>query len=146
MSILRAPKAPDLNCDIGKQSFKYGLYPHVGGFEESDVVQVGYQFNVPLIPMSSLDSEASIFSINCDNIVIDTVKLAESGVRNNLVFRFYESMGGRGNATLKTQFEIKEAFNSNVLEEKLDKLVNDNNSFSFEFSPFQIVTVVVSFA
>ena len=39
MSILRAPKAPDMNCDIGKHTFRYALYPHLGNFEQSNVVQ-----------------------------------------------------------------------------------------------------------
>ena len=49
MSILRSPKAPDAHCDIGDHEFKYALYPHKGCFFESDAVQQGYEFNVPLI-------------------------------------------------------------------------------------------------
>jgi len=49
MSLLRAPKAPDLHCDIGNHEFKYALYPHKGAFYDSGAVQQGYEFNVPMI-------------------------------------------------------------------------------------------------
>lgn len=46
MSVLRSPKAPDANCDMGIHKMKYGFYAHEGGFMESDVIKQGYQFNV----------------------------------------------------------------------------------------------------
>ena len=49
MSILKSPKAPDGNCDIGVHTFKYAIVPHQGGFMESQVVKEGYQYNVPLV-------------------------------------------------------------------------------------------------
>jgi alpha-mannosidase len=49
MSLLRAPKAPDLHCDIGNHEFKYALYPHKGAFYDSGAVQQGYEFNIPMI-------------------------------------------------------------------------------------------------
>ena len=49
LSLLRSPKAPDSNCDIGQHFFKYAIYPHPNHFLQSDVVQEGYNFNSPLI-------------------------------------------------------------------------------------------------
>lgn len=49
LSLLRAPKAPDSNCDVGQHSFKYAVYPHQHHFLQSDVVREGYNFNSPLI-------------------------------------------------------------------------------------------------
>lgn len=47
LSLIRSPKAPDSNCDIGHHVFKYAIYPHEGHFIQSDVVREGYNFNVP---------------------------------------------------------------------------------------------------
>jgi alpha-mannosidase len=49
LSLLRAPKAPDSNCDVGHHSFKYAIYPHEHHFSHSDVVREGYNFNSPLL-------------------------------------------------------------------------------------------------
>jgi alpha-mannosidase len=49
LSLIRSPKAPDSNCDIGHHVFKYAVYPHANHFLESDVVRQGYNFNAPLI-------------------------------------------------------------------------------------------------
>jgi len=34
---------------IGTHKFKYALLPHIGSFNESNVVEEGYKFNVPLV-------------------------------------------------------------------------------------------------
>jgi alpha-mannosidase len=47
MSLLRAPKAPDGNCDIGKHHFRYGLLPHVGPLGV-DTLQKAHGFCNPL--------------------------------------------------------------------------------------------------
>lgn len=49
LSLLRAPKAPDSNCDVGHHTFKYAVYPHEHHFLQSDVVREGYNFNSPLL-------------------------------------------------------------------------------------------------
>lgn len=49
LSLLRSPKAPDSNCDIGHHTFKYAIYPHPNHFLQSDVIQQGYNFNSPLL-------------------------------------------------------------------------------------------------
>lgn len=49
LSLLRSPKAPDSNCDVGHHSFKYAVYPHEHHFLQSDVVREAYNFNSPLL-------------------------------------------------------------------------------------------------
>lgn len=49
LSLLRAPKAPDSNCDVGHHTFKYAIYSHEHHFLQSDVVREGYNFNSPLL-------------------------------------------------------------------------------------------------
>ncbi|KAJ2187237.1 Glycoside hydrolase, 38 vacuolar alpha mannosidase, partial [Coemansia sp. RSA 530] len=79
MSLLRAPKAPDANCDMGHHSFRYAIYPHKGAFGEASVVREAYQFNVPLVQLpvdatSSADfSIMPFFTLSGDSsVVLDT--------------------------------------------------------------------------
>ncbi|KAJ3111536.1 Glycoside hydrolase, 38 vacuolar alpha mannosidase [Phlyctochytrium bullatum] len=120
MSLLRAPKvcyewlvnnalkAPDSHCDIGTHRIRYALYPHQGHFLESDVVRKAYEFNVPPAALRILAKPEDAnrmtvfptFSVDSDNIVMDTVKHAEDPrPRSNgvdAVIRLYEAKGGRG--------------------------------------------------
>jgi len=101
LSLLRSPKAPDDNCDIGTHKFKYALLPHIGSFNESSVVEEGYKFNVPLVTKyiedSNVDSAFQLFKIDKEkNVIIDTIKYAENEVLSNkaVVVRLYEAYGG----------------------------------------------------
>jgi hypothetical protein len=60
-SLLRSPKAPDAECDMGVHHFRYGLLPHVGAFPCPDVVNEAIAFNTPLI-ISPLTADASLSS------------------------------------------------------------------------------------
>jgi hypothetical protein len=58
LSLLRAPKAPDDQCDMGSHRFRYGLFPHWHGWEhqaqaspsgQSPSVKVAHQEDVMMI-------------------------------------------------------------------------------------------------
>lgn len=75
-------------------------------------------------------------------IVIETVKCAEDD--NGLIIRLYESVRWRGKTYLRTSFKIKAAWETNLLEENEQELkINDDNSISLYFTPFQIRTIRV---
>lgn len=48
ISLLRGATAPDAEQDQGEHRFSWGVYPHVGGFLESDVPVAGFLYNSPL--------------------------------------------------------------------------------------------------
>ncbi|KAI8908000.1 glycosyl hydrolases family 38 N-terminal domain-containing protein [Gorgonomyces haynaldii] len=143
MTVVRAPKSPDDKCDIGKHSFRYAIEPHKGGFAENEIVQKGYQFNIPT-ETAFVDPEIvskSLFKLNVSNVIIDTVKATQDPSKY-LVLRLYEAYGGRGTLELQSDFTIKECFESNVLEEKRQKL-DIQNGVKIGFTPFKLITLLV---
>jgi alpha-mannosidase len=100
MSLLRAPKSPDDNCDMGIHTFKYALEPHSKSFHDSRAVQKGYEFNLPLeASISSVSCPPkSLFSVDKDNVIIDTVKKEHVG-GPCVVVRMFEAYGGRCSVT-----------------------------------------------
>lgn len=46
LSLLRAPKNPDANCDQHKHFIYYAVLPHAGSFQEADVIQKAYELNI----------------------------------------------------------------------------------------------------
>ncbi|KAJ2017689.1 Glycoside hydrolase, 38 vacuolar alpha mannosidase [Coemansia sp. S680] len=157
LTLLRAPKAPDANCDMGHHSFRYAVYPHTGTFNESNVVREAYHFNLALshLPVdfgaTNLAALSSFFALdNAPNVVLDSVKAAEDDPRD-IVVRLYESYGGHARATLSTSLDVVAAHTANILEEKDTELElgqavapGQGQSVALRFRPFEIVTVYFS--
>jgi alpha-mannosidase len=172
LSLLRAPTSPDPQADRGEQQFSYALYPHEGDFRNARVVQRAYEFNVPLAalrvprPVSSgrgsipaskpgrdtsgLGSQRSFFSLDCDHVILDTVKPAEdAGARQpdagGLILRLYEAFGGRGPVTLTFGFLVAKVTECDCLERPLKsaRLRRKGNSVTFTMTPFEIKTLRV---
>ncbi|KAJ1911829.1 Glycoside hydrolase, 38 vacuolar alpha mannosidase [Tieghemiomyces parasiticus] len=169
ISLLRAPKAPDAHCDMGHHRFRYAVYPHLGTFAESDVVQEAYRFNVPLLPSVFaarpppsghgdgekgmtpallLPTSSSPFHwVGSPNVVLDTLKKAEDS--NDLIVRLYEAYGGqgRGHLRVETSFvKVKRAVRCNLLEDESGEVlrVEAGCGFPLVVKPFEIVTLKLS--
>jgi len=144
LSLVRAPKSPDLNADMGKHRFKYALLLHGGDFRDADVPRMGYNFNVPLqVAISSGDVNASYFGVDSPNIILESVKKAEDS-NKHLIVRLWECFGGRGHVKLSSLLSIKSAIYTNLIEEE-DKsqglLKWSNGNVTVPFKPFQIITI-----
>ncbi|KAI9003260.1 alpha-mannosidase 2C1-like protein [Gaertneriomyces semiglobifer] len=149
MSLLRSPKAPDQDCDMGEHIFRYALLPHVGSFSESNVAQAGYEFNVPLLvsPLSGKGGDGcQYFELDCPNVVLDTIKLAEDCKDERvIVLRLYEAQGGRGTAQLKSALKIKKAVYANILEDaKSEVLINADGALILPYTPFKLLTIMLT--
>ena len=48
LTLLRSPKWPDAEADMGHHHFHYALYPHAGTWKEALTVRHGYEYNYPL--------------------------------------------------------------------------------------------------
>ncbi|KAG0307665.1 hypothetical protein BGZ98_010134 [Dissophora globulifera] len=123
LSLLRSPKAPDVNSDMGHHEFSYAVFPHKGTFHESNVVRESYQFNVPMIIKSVSQSalkerhSASLFEIEgAKNVVLDTIKRAEDS--DHVVVRMYEAYGGRALFKLKSALNVTSIHRCNILEDE----------------------------
>lgn len=151
LSLLRSAKNPDPEADMGNHKFKYALYPHQGTFQQANIVRKSFEFNVPVI-LSQSTSQVnqtktnSFFSVDNDAIIIDTIKKAEDN--ENLIVRFYESLGSRGNFTLSSSFNIKSIQHVNLLEKEIEvenktELKQGGNQVTISFSPFEILTLEI---
>lgn len=122
LSLLRAPKAPDDQCDMGDHHFTYALLPHLGSFQASGVIQEAYNVNIPLIvkPTTAtslaLDTTHSFISVNTPQVVVESVKRAEDS--KQIVVRLYECYGGSvTNVQLTLAKRAQSVKRCNLLEE-----------------------------
>lgn len=145
LSLLRAPKWPDITADQGEHEFTYSLYPHLGDWRQGDTIREAAELNYEAAVYAaqtnkgSLPSAHSWISFQSQSVVLDTVKPAEDG--DGVVLRWYESSGGRDTITLTWPYPVKQVFLSNALEEELELLPSSEGEITLSFTPYEIKTV-----
>jgi alpha-mannosidase len=141
LSLLRAPKYPDPNADMGTHKVRYALMPHAGSFQDAGVIPAAYAFNVPLLLSVSraAPTTQSFFELDADALVLDTIKRAEDS--DALIVRLYEAHGTRGVARLTSPLPFQSAALCNLLEEPEATLEWQDGGVAFAFRPFQILTL-----
>ncbi len=144
LTLLRGTTVPDPEADLGKQVFKYSLFPHQGSWDENTIKQA-YLVNNPILVWESKTQNGikaepfSLVSIDQPNLVIETVKKAQDG--KGLIIRLYESQRCRGSFTLQAGFPVKKAFRANILEENQESLKIEGNQITGSYQPYQIITL-----
>ncbi len=144
LSLLRSPKHPDPQADMGRHEFAYALMPHAGNWREAGVVAEAYRFNSPMIlATGAADTNAgrSFASIDDRNLVLETIKRAEE--EDAIVLRLYECHGARGTARLQIGWSCRRAAYCNLLEDELTSAELSDGVIEFAYAPYQIITLKV---
>lgn len=152
LSLLRAPKAPDENCDMGLHSFTYSLYPHRGSLQQGGVIHAAHELNCPLIVHNAMKSSYSIISEpNKKNVIIQFAKKAHES--DNIVLRLYECFGGLAqNVEFVVSISATNVHVSNILEESIPNstavewsIESDNKTRVrlAQVKLFQIITIIL---
>lgn len=146
-TLFRCATRPNKIQDREYHSFSFSIYPHAKRVNDSDVVKEGYNVNFPLyaIPQKAregtLAPEYSLVSCDKENVVIETVKVAEDS--DNLVIRAYETWNSKTPATLTFCNAIESATECNLMEEEDEAVAFDGNILTATFKPFEIKTFKV---
>jgi len=153
LSLLRSPKSPDVNCDMGVHQFTYSLYPHEGNVQEGGVIREAYELNHEMLVRSvsgGAHGKDSMLDVSATCVVIEAVKRAEDD-RKSVVVRLYESFGGHVDHVMLGVSKdilgtIKRVTRVNLLEEELEVLEFDDQHVDLGvFKPFQIQSIKFEF-
>jgi alpha-mannosidase len=79
--------------------------------------------------------------VDGENLVLDTIKLAEDG--DALVLRLYEAHGARGRASIRLGLPFKRARLANLLEDVGADVPVDGDTVAVDYRPYEIVTLLV---
>lgn len=133
LSLLRSPKSPDANADMGDHEFSYAIYPHKGSLSHKTVklgLQFNYHYKFYLSSEVAKAFEQFIMLSGDPNVVLSNIKRGEEDKSINsqyaldpkdettVIVRVYESLGGGSTATLTTSLPIKEVHKIDSLETK----------------------------
>ncbi|KAK4528024.1 hypothetical protein GAYE_SCF48G5958 [Galdieria yellowstonensis] len=160
LTLLRSPKSPDKECDIGDHAFSYAVLPHVPDFPCEQVFTAAHKLNREAGEESdwlprSVAKGKTVFNISVESddgrngILISSLKKAEE--RNALILRVYESLGRHctGIIRLAQQLPVVDVEAVNLLEEKQCQSSADYSVPVFRsrdhvrvsLRPFQIVSL-----
>lgn len=145
LSLLRSPKAPDPECDMGRHRFTCVLLPHYGPHNYGGVVQAAYALNAPLrwawLEHGPGQTGSLPPFVACEdrNLVIETVKKAEDS--GDLVVRLYECHNARGSAELSCVRTPRAAYLCDLEENIVGDLDVHDGLVLFDYRPFEIITI-----
>jgi alpha-mannosidase len=140
LTLLRAPLAPDMFADRGRQEFTYAFYSWNGSFAESSLVQEAYELNCPVRLAPGAVEGDSIMSVSAPNVIIEALKLAEDG-SGDVIVRLYESMRTATRCILTSCLPFRKAFETNFLEEYKRIVAENSDAIELDFHPFEIKTI-----
>ncbi len=140
LTLLKSAMMPDQNADRGVQSFFYAFYPFDGGFSDSDVPQKAAELNEPFIVGSGYDGLGPVFLADAKNIIVDTVKPADTA-ENALLVRAYEAMGKQVDCAFAVNPKITKIVETDMLEEN----PWDVDASHIHFGSFEIKTFLLYF-
>jgi alpha-mannosidase len=149
LTLLRSPMAPDPTADRGRHRFTYVLLPHFGPYNWAGVVQAAYALNAPVHavlvePHDGVGTRAPLVWCEDRNIVVESVKKAEES--DSIVVRMYECHNARGRAELLSGRPIARAERVNLLEEAVSEVAFTTQGVEFEYKPFEIITLRLTWA
>jgi alpha-mannosidase len=142
MTLLRSPRWPDPEADIGHHDLSFAICPHRGSWQEAGVTAEALRFNAPLLLGEPTGETRSWFSTDTPGLLIDTVKRAEDG--DGLIVRLYEAHGGRGTGRVRVGVPFTEAWFANLLEDRLSAAEVDGEEVVIPFRPFEIITILLA--
>jgi alpha-mannosidase len=143
MTLLRSPRWPDPDADVGRHDLAFAIHPHVGSWQDAAVTAAALCFNAPLLLGPGGSGEPrSWFSTDTPGLLVDTVKRAEDG--DGLIVRLYEAHGARGVARVRVGLPFAEAWLTNLLEDRRAAAGVDGDEVVVPYRPFEIVTLALA--
>ena len=144
LSLLTASAAPEMRADNRKHSFRYAFTAWTGTYEESDVVEQGYDFNDAPVVLEGRCGLPFAYACDCPNVFLDAVKPAEDR-SGDLILRFYEAKNMPCTAKISlTGLGIKKVQFCDLLENSVGELTAEKDGFVLPFGNFEVQTVRIS--
>jgi len=86
-----------------------------------------------------------LFGLDQPNIILETVKPTEDRSPSECVLRLFESLGTRTTTRLAINFACESVYETDMLENKMNKFPIMNGQLTLVFKPFEIKTLRISF-
>jgi alpha-mannosidase len=133
----------------GDHAFRFSLSSHAPGWRHGR--QFGVGANTPLIvvteplaePHKTLPESRSFVSFNVPNVTLSTLKKAEDG--HLVVLRVFESAGHPCAARIQLPWELRDAEQTNIIEEGGSKVPLEGGNFTIHLGQNAVETYKLTF-
>jgi alpha-mannosidase len=154
LSLLRSPKAPDANADMGRHHIRYAILPHSGSLSQT-TIKTAFNFNNPMRLLSSdskvVKSLSPIRLTGSPSLVLDGVKRGEDdeGISitdlptrsgRSVIVRIYDSLGGTSNGTIETTWPVQQVWKCNILEDDEEEYEIIDGKVDITLRSFEVAT------
>ncbi|EGY15831.1 alpha-mannosidase [Verticillium dahliae VdLs.17] len=136
LSLLRSPKAPDGNADMGRHRIRWAMIPHRGGLG-AQTVRAAFNFNNPLRLVATPKGRPNVLpnapiALTGDhNLVLDWIKRGEDDEDVSL-----DDLPKR-----KSKSVVVRVYDAtNILEGDLEEVTSEGGSFDTSLELFEIAT------
>ena len=140
LTLLRAAACPEMRADQGAHTFTYAVTCWEGPFLTSPVVREAASLNVPMVVAPGSRQGFSAFSVDAENVFIDTVKPAEDG-SGDLILRVYEAKKADTSCRLRLGVPFRKVWDCDMLENKLQQLSPEGQTLPLHFHTFEVKTL-----
>ena len=144
LALLRSPKYPDFDADLGHHEFTYSLLPHKGDLIHSNVMEQAALLNrgVRIFEARTAGNAVPVCTLDSDSVTLEIVKKAEK--EDCHVIRLVETKGHAAEAVLKLSDASLKVSSTNLLEWTDEtEHPNEDGSVKLTFSPFEIKTLKI---
>jgi len=143
LTLIKSGIEPNPVTDQEEHVFTYAIYPHAQGWRAAGTVAQAYKLNQPLLVQTGAQAgkNYSLASVDRSNVVIETIKQAESG--EGIVIRMYESENSLTKAKLTVNRPFEKAWVCNLLEEEESEGHVEGQVIDVTLKPYEVVTVKI---
>ncbi|MBL4933187.1 alpha-mannosidase [Clostridium paridis] len=149
LTLLKSPKWPNPEADMGYHEFTYSLYPHECRWQEGKVQEEAYKLNLkPYVTLEEphtglLEEKMSFITVDAENVIVEVIKEKEEG--NETIVRVFESFNKRTNVKLSSFIKPKRIWEVNLEEKEIKELVINENEVEFMINPYEIKTFKIEY-
>lgn len=140
LTLLTSSAHPARKADRGIQKITYSFMPFSESLFDSNVLNSSYELNSPAEVKKGYADEKSYLSLSEKNVVAETVKYAEDN-SGDVIVRIYEAKDALTRTSLKLGFDVKEAYETDMTENNINKLEVKDNTIALELKPFEVKTL-----
>jgi len=144
LNLLRSPKYPDPDADMGEHTFTYSLFPHKGTLSDSDVMAHAEMINQPPLLFDGFSSgKASLpVAVSGDGVSMEVLKKAQK--EDCLVLRIVETKGRESECCIKLKDSKATLCETNLMEwTDGGKITVQSGAALFNLKPFEIKTIKI---
>jgi len=142
ITLIKSGIEPNKTTDQEEHYFTYAIYPHKENWRFAETAKEAGKLNQPAYTVKGgiWGRETSLVKVDKDNVMLETIKLAEDG--NGMILRMYEYHNSLTNVhvTMNDADQVVSVEECNLIEEKISDVKPCTNGFDIIIKPYEVKT------